>query len=60
MIEEKDMGLAFFLPVGEKVDVVFICNLFYEIPRQKVLHKLPQVFSNDGIVEESDFPLDEP
>lgn len=34
--------------------------LFYEVPGQKVLHKLPQVFLGDSVVEEGYFPVDEP
>lgn len=31
--------------------------LFYEVPWQQVLHKLPQVFSTDSAVEEADLPV---
>lgn len=41
-------------------DVLTRAYLFYEIPWQKVLHKLPQVFSNDSVVEEGYFPINEP
>lgn len=33
--------------------------LFYEVPWQQVLHKLPQVFSNDGAVEEGYLPINQ-